>query len=222
MSFRFTTTGHNGTSARWPHPLVSAASLHLEGDGAGACRGVRSAPRLPPMAQWYSSLIPYPVLLPIQIALIGLMAKICRDVTAGNGYFASGSARVGRRLIGLSVIYFAVMIARYVIHMTLHPEARWLGGTIPIVFHFVLATFVLLLGRYYASLRLDPQHGGNGFLRRLTEGNPSTTRRRFLIAAERQPARWRWGRQRFCGAFRGSQRQRRNRSQRRERCSFAA
>lgn len=140
-------------------------------------------PWLPPMEQWYSALLPYPVLLPLQIALIVLMAKICRDVTAGNGYFAFGSARVGRRLIGLSVIYFAVMIARYAIHMTLHPEARWLGGTIPIIFHFVLATFVLLLGRHYTSSRFDPQRDGNELPGRPFEGNWLTTRRRFLIAA---------------------------------------
>jgi hypothetical protein len=33
--------------------------------------------------------------------------------------------------------------------MYLHPEARWFGQTIPIFFHWVLATFVIILGLYH-------------------------------------------------------------------------
>ena len=33
---------------------------------------------------------------------------------------------------------------RYGIRMKLHPEARWLSGTIPIVFHCVLASFIIV------------------------------------------------------------------------------
>jgi len=36
-----------------------------------------------------------------------------------------------------------------VVSMALHPERRWLGGTIPIFFHCVLATFLFVVGRYH-------------------------------------------------------------------------
>ena len=43
---------------------------------------------------------------------------------------------------------FLGMVARYAITMTLYPERRWLGtGTIPIVFHWVLAAYLYVLGR---------------------------------------------------------------------------
>jgi hypothetical protein len=36
---------------------------------------------LPPMQAWYSGLMPYEYLLPSQILLVALMAKICIDFT---------------------------------------------------------------------------------------------------------------------------------------------
>jgi hypothetical protein len=41
------------------------------------------------------------------------------------------------------------MVIRYVIRMNLYPDERWFGGTIPIIFHCVLATFILLVGHYH-------------------------------------------------------------------------
>ena len=35
------------------------------------------------------------------------------------------------------------MVLRYFLYMYLVPEARWLHGTIPIIFHIDLATFIL-------------------------------------------------------------------------------
>ena len=43
---------------------------------------------LPPMAEWYSGLIPYPVLLPIQLSILMLQAKISSDLYRGRGVFA--------------------------------------------------------------------------------------------------------------------------------------
>ena len=41
------------------------------------------------------------------------------------------------------------MVIRYVIRMALYPPERWIGGSIPIVFHWVLAAFILVVGRYH-------------------------------------------------------------------------
>ena len=105
---------------------------------------------LPPMAEWYSGLLPYPILLPVQVVMLAVMVWVNRDVARGTGVFAMLRPRVGGFLRAFSYVYFAGMLLRYVLTMTLHPERRWLHGTIPIVFHWVLAGYLLTLGRYHA------------------------------------------------------------------------
>lgn len=112
---------------------------------------------LPPNEEWYSGLIPYPILLPIQIAILGVQSAISRDLWRGKGRFATLRARMGVWLRRLSVLYFAVMLIRYVVMMTLYPERRWFGGTIPIFFHWILAGYLFAYGRYHARGR--PQAG---------------------------------------------------------------
>jgi len=69
-------------------------------------------------------------------------------LTHSQGFFAIPRPRWSRVLIGFSALYAGAMIARYVLTMIFKPEMRWFGGTIPIFFHFVLAGFILVLGRY--------------------------------------------------------------------------
>jgi hypothetical protein len=103
---------------------------------------------LPPMAEWYSGLMSYPILLPVQWVIVVLLSAICIDVTRGRGAFARPNRRVGTFLAWFSAIYFASMVARYAITMTIHPERRWLHDTIPIWFHMVLASYLFILSRY--------------------------------------------------------------------------
>ncbi len=106
-------------------------------------------PFLPPMTEWYSGLLPYPILLPVQIVMLVVMGKIDTDVARGIGAFARRRSAVGRVLRWSSYVYAGGMVLRYVLTMTWHPERRWLSGTIPIVFHWVLAGYVWTLGRYH-------------------------------------------------------------------------
>jgi hypothetical protein len=105
---------------------------------------------LPPMSEWYSGLMSYPILLPVQWVIIALLSPICIDITRGKGAFARPNRRVGTFLAWFSAIYFASMIARYAITMTVHPERRWLHDTIPIWFHMVLASYLFILSRYHS------------------------------------------------------------------------
>jgi hypothetical protein len=105
---------------------------------------------LPPMAEWYSGLMSYPTLLPVQWVIIVLLSAICIDVTRGRGVFARPNRRVGTFLAWFSSIYFASMVARYAITMTVHQERRWLHDTIPIWFHMVLASYLFILSRYHS------------------------------------------------------------------------
>jgi hypothetical protein len=106
---------------------------------------------LPPMSEWYSGLLPYRLLLPAQMAILTLQALISLQLVRGHGVLITPRPRVGRVLITLSVVYFLTMALRYTVTMTWYPERRWLGtGTIPVVFHWVLAAYVFTLGRHHA------------------------------------------------------------------------
>jgi hypothetical protein len=103
---------------------------------------------LPPSPEWYSGLLPYPLLLPVQLLILLGMAQINSAVTRRRGFFATPHPRLGRFLLIVSILYAAVMLARYFISGQMHPERRfWPRGSIPIVFHFVLAGYLYVLSR---------------------------------------------------------------------------
>lgn len=104
---------------------------------------------LPPMQEWYSGLIPYRYLFPSQILIIVLFAKIALDIARGTGFWAQTKPTLGRWLRNLGIVYFLSMVVRYVLRMSWYPEERWFGGTIPIIFHWVLATYIIVLGCYH-------------------------------------------------------------------------
>jgi hypothetical protein len=92
---------------------------------------------LPPMEAWYSGLMPYEYLLPSQIVLIVVMTKICVDFTRQQGWFFERKKVLATEWLWFGYVYLAVMLARAVFLWD-HP--------IPIVFHWVLAAFVITVG----------------------------------------------------------------------------
>ena len=100
---------------------------------------------LPPMERWYSGLMPYPLLLPAQIAIIVLMAKICSDFTRRRGFFVQPRRLFAGPWLWFGWIYLAVMLARLPAQMLLKPDAP----VIPIPFHWVLASFVIAVGLWH-------------------------------------------------------------------------
>jgi hypothetical protein len=93
---------------------------------------------LPPMEAWYSGLMPYEVLLPSQILIIALMAKICLDFTRARGYFFAPRRFLAQEWLWFGYVYLVAMVARFVFLM---------DRPIPIFFHWVLAAFVIAVGR---------------------------------------------------------------------------
>jgi hypothetical protein len=104
---------------------------------------------LPPMHQWYSGVLPYRYLLPVQILVIVVYGKVCLSFARGQGFLVTPRRKIGRGLILFGTVYFTSMLLRYPFTMVLYPERRWTGGLIPIVFHLVLSAFILSLGRYH-------------------------------------------------------------------------
>jgi uncharacterized protein len=109
-----------------------------------------AAPRwLPPMDRW--NLLPYRLLLPIQLAFLAVMSGIWIGLLAERGVVAEAHRGFGLFAIGFSIVYAGSMVARYAVRMRRRPGERWFGGAIPIVFHVVLAAFVFTYGTFHAS-----------------------------------------------------------------------
>jgi hypothetical protein len=106
---------------------------------------------LPPMQQWYSGLLPYRYLMPIQLFFIVAMTTMAIDVTTGAAVLSGPFRDTGRLLMVVSYLYASGMVVRYVLRMRRRPDQRWFGGTIPIVFHCVLASFLFIFARYHAG-----------------------------------------------------------------------
>jgi hypothetical protein len=92
---------------------------------------------LPPMDAWFSGLLRYPVLLPLQLAILLVQIVIDRDTWRGRGFFARPRQRAGRGLQRFACVYALSMVIRYAVTLS-HP--------IPIVFHWVLAAYLFTLG----------------------------------------------------------------------------
>lgn len=101
------------------------------------------------MEEWYSGTISYPWLLLSQIVITLLYSKVCFDFARGYGFFVAPRRGLGVGLLAFGSIYLLVVVIRYVIRMSLYPHERWIGGSIPIFFHWVLASFLLAVGQYH-------------------------------------------------------------------------
>lgn len=106
------------------------------------------APWLPPMSAWQSGLLPYPALLAAQILIIALMVRICCDLYRGSGWFFTPRKRLGTWLSVFGSIYLLGAVSRAVL-VAIRPEQfAFMAQWIPIVLHMVLASFVVLVGKY--------------------------------------------------------------------------
>ena len=103
---------------------------------------------LPPMEAWQSGLVPYWVLLLAQSFVLFLMVSISIDFTRGHGYWVAPRPWIGAAAFYWSYAYAAGMVVRYAHRMTRYPDQRWFGGTIPIVFHTVVAAFQWTFGSF--------------------------------------------------------------------------
>jgi hypothetical protein len=103
---------------------------------------------LPPMARWYSGLMPYRYLLPVQFVFLVVMTALTISVARESAPLGVAAPTVGRWLVWASYLYALGMVGRAVRYAATPPERR--GVLIPIVFHFVLAGFLFTYGRYLA------------------------------------------------------------------------
>jgi hypothetical protein len=100
---------------------------------------------LPPMAAWYSGLIPYPALLPIQIVLLMMMALVAYDHARGYGIFWPSKRSTRVVLAWCAGLYAVAMAVRLIVTLSAKEGGLLESGMIPVAFHWVLAGFLALL-----------------------------------------------------------------------------
>ena len=109
-------------------------------------------PWLPSMEDWYSGLLPYPLLLPAQIILLMAMTAI---LTAQGRSAWPDSPRVRHWTRVVALLYFAGMTLRLALQFARGAPDVLAAGGIPVAFHWVLALFFYTLGRK-GSARCKP------------------------------------------------------------------
>jgi hypothetical protein len=107
---------------------------------------------LPAMDAWYSGLMPYPLLLPAQIAILMSMAAVAWNRRIRSGAFSRANPRVAGALRLFAYLYFVVMAVRLGVNVIDNGADFWREGAIPVAFHWVLALFLSVTGRS------PPQH----------------------------------------------------------------
>ena len=111
---------------------------------------------LPPFESWHSAALPYGVLLASQVAILAALGWTAWRFTIGD---VRARRPVGTLALTLGGLYFAAMVARLVLGLTALSHLRWFASPIPTAFHLVLATALLLYGRFHyvygARTRLD-------------------------------------------------------------------
>lgn len=100
--------------------------------------------QLPNFDTWHGGVLPYPVLLAFQLAILAAMVATNRACTRDR---LAPKPQLARTLTVLGGIYFAGMLIRLILGQTLNPAPAWFDHPLPTVFHLVLAIWLLLLAR---------------------------------------------------------------------------
>ncbi len=105
---------------------------------------------LPDFESWHSAALPYAWLLASQGLIIIVFVGVIIRIKLSR--YGCNEMRV-KLLLALGWVYFAFMLVRFVLSVTLLPSHPWFGATLPALFHIVLATMLLVLGYYEKNLR---------------------------------------------------------------------
>ena len=109
------------------------------------------APFLPPMDDWQSGLMPYPVLLASQMVILARPRHRVHAVLARPRLLRASAQMACDAAVGCGLDLRCSMMIRYAIWMTIRPDQRWTGDLIPVVFHLVLASFLLCVAQYHRT-----------------------------------------------------------------------
>ena len=99
---------------------------------------------LPPFDAWQGSNMPYPALLACQIVVLALLgAAICSIVHRARALGTTTS----RCVIAIGCGYFALMLVRLALGLTVLGDSAWFTAWISTLLHLDLALVAILWGR---------------------------------------------------------------------------
>jgi hypothetical protein len=132
-----------GQHARWLWLLLA---LFIARVVAQPIALLTSAPFLPPFESWHSGVLPYPALVAAQLLIIAWFAWTAWRFSNGN---VTPSRRLGISMLAFGGIYFATMLVRLVLGLTILSTNRWFSSILPTMFHLVLASYLLVYGHFH-------------------------------------------------------------------------
>lgn len=104
-----------------------------------------SPPWLPAFEHWQSGLVPYYLLLPIQIIILMVMTIASYNAATCRGVFYVTSPKAKKVLTIIAALYAFSMVIRFIVRSILYPDAAWFEkGNIPTFFHFILASYIYM------------------------------------------------------------------------------
>ena len=105
-----------------------------------------SASFLPPFESWHSGVLPYPALVAAQILIIAWLARTAWRFSRGE---VTPRHRLGVWMLVFGGVYFATMLVRLVLGVTVLSTNRWFSSILPTIFHLVLASYLLVCGHFH-------------------------------------------------------------------------
>lgn len=109
-------------------------------------------PFLPPFEAWHSAVVPYWLLLFIQLAIASYLGRVAANISMGR---VQPTRRSAFCWLGFGLIYFATMAGRMILGLTVLSTHDWFSNRLPTFFHLVLAAFVIVVGVTYLRINRD-------------------------------------------------------------------
>jgi len=103
-------------------------------------------PWLPRFDAWHGGVLPYAAVLTSQIAILSWLVVAAYHVTTNR---SRPRRKLGRLLLGASLVYGTAMALRLVLGATLLGDSRWFASPLPTVFHLVLAAYLFVYARVH-------------------------------------------------------------------------
>jgi len=103
---------------------------------------------LPSFEAWQSGALPYPLLFVSQVTIAGLCVRVVWRMFKDT---VVPAYKKGTILLHLGGLYAGVMSIRLFVALTVAPEHFWFSARLPTIFHFVLAAFIFVYGRFHVS-----------------------------------------------------------------------
>jgi len=101
---------------------------------------------LPAFERWHSGALPYGLLVGVQGVILVACLRIVWGIFKRT---IAPSTQKGKILFALGTIYLVGMCTRLFVGLTIAPDHYWFGATLPTVFHLVLASFIMVYGRFH-------------------------------------------------------------------------